>query len=300
MSGPASRTLLYGGYGVHMDALDLIESCAPTHVAVGVNAVLTANHHHVWQLRGDIERDGDRYADQLRRRGSAVCVHAWLAGDERFVVEAARSCARLALKWGAAAVVPNPELPFWGTTDERLLAKKPQEREALVRAAQADKVKLCRRFIEVLREEGWRGAVWPAVFYWVPAPVREMVRLSTGLIAQMQSFSNPNKPGHGLEIMKPGVRQRDAWRKLAPWRRPEDPSWIMFGQQALYHQAGFGGDELESVRLACDTYLDGAQALSEAGLAFWELLWLRRHRWAQQALKMYSPRVNEHSERWRP
>lgn len=289
MTGKAKRTLLYGGYGAHMDKLHWIEQCRPTHVSIGLNSPVAANRHHRFELMESVRQDGKAFAEAIQARGAQVVLHVWLAANEDFIREAARKAARLAWLWGAVAVVPNPELAFKGDADpdpnKHLL-----EQARLKEAAEADHSALCRLFLEEARavwaEALYTCAIWPAVFYWVPHWCQELVRGADGLIAQMQSFRNPNKPGSMVDDMNPGPRQEQAWRSLERWRKPDDPTWMVWGQQAIYHQ-NFGVPPEESVRLACDTYLEGARGPGEDGLAFWELWWLDHEPWAAPVIASY-------------
>lgn len=293
----AKRTLLYTGYGVQMDKLHWVSETRPTHVSIGISDVIAANRHHQFALYGSVKAQGADYARGIRDRGALPCPHVWMAGNEVFVIQAARTVAMLAMEWGAPFIIPNPELAFGGdATPDPKQRPNALERARLIEASRVDHVGLGRLFCDLVHEAwdkaGYTCKILPAVFYWVPAWVRGFMTGASGLIAQMQSFRNPAKPGSLVDAMNPGHRQEQAWTSLARWRKPEDPEWWIFGQQAIYHQ-NFGVAPEQSAMLACDTYLAGAKGPGEEGLAFWEDLWLDREPWAAKVVASYSPRLDE-------
>lgn len=298
--GPAAaRTLLYAGYGVHMDmeALSLIEATKPTHVAIGINSVGAVNHQLKFQMLAEVEAQGVPYARSILSMGSVLCLHVWMGASEQMVMKAAEETAQLAALTGAGVVVPNPEIMWKG--DETPDPKYTKAKQRMLKvAAKQDHDHLGALFVSDLRRHGFKGDVWPAVFFWNTPEDRAMVEAGTGLIAQMMSFDNPRKPGTQTPLMLPGIRQIQAWDHIERWVGYKD-EFTIFGQQAIYHPH-FNTRLLPAhrcVRASCAAYLGHAPTHREANLAFWELLWLRRNPWAIPIVASYSPRLQ--TSAWR-
>lgn len=298
----AARSLVFCDWGIQrkhtpslLDDLPLLAELQATHLTVGVHSIHDAEQHHRWRLLGDVAQDGERLVQGIHNLGAVPCFHVWMVPDEAFLRAAAQQLADLAQEWGVGAIVGNPELPWWGTSKPQLLKDRPaEEQRRLQEAAEADHAALGLLFIEELRNNGFTGDIWISTFFWTPPATRRLIQASNGLIAQMMSFSNKRKPQTLGTAMWPGRRQLDAWDRLQGWRRPDDPQWTMWGQQAVYHQEAFaeqlGVTQATTVRVAAHTYLGGAASHSEANLAWWSWLWLRGRPDLRRVVASYSPR----------
>jgi len=169
------------------------------------------------------------------------------------------------------------------------------QRAAVVKRSQkADHERLARFWYNERAELG-RGHVpcWPAVSSWIPRAVQPLIEGGTGVISQMQSVGGKTDPPPG--------RQDTAWalidqRRL---RRPDNPDWLVWSQVAPYG-APDGVPVAQWVTAQCDAALANAQRLTEANLAAFDLHQIQKHPETVEALRAYSPRVNDPNPRWTP
>lgn len=303
--GPAARLMVYAGYNpppADNEAWELLERIKPTHVAVGLNSPVVADRKGEWSLMPWVESRGDEVAQRVHDLGAVLVLWSWMVADERFVLEAAQDHAALGKRWGAGADLPNPELPWVGSAKPEPLVSKPwrsageiaQRAVVVARSHKANHERLARIWYSERADMG-RGHVpcWPAVSSWIPRPVWPLIEGGTGVISQMQSV--------GGKTSKPPVRQDTAWAKIdqRKLRRPDDPAWLVWSQVAPYDPPR-GVPVAQWVTAQCDAALANAQRLEEANIAAFDLYQIQQHPETVEALRAYSPRVNDPNPRWTP